>query len=235
MITEVTFSALGDNGMLIDFGNSIDDTKNRKVFHLFQKIKQKKFPFIIDVLPAYSSLAIFYNLKQVNNKFDNDTCCFENVKHQVEAILKEGLTISSDTSSKKIKIPVCYADEFALDINDISKAKNISVDDIIRIHTSKCYRVYMIGFLPGFPYMGEVDDRIAMPRRAVPRISVAAGSVGIAGLQTGIYPLESPGGWQIIGRTPYKLFDKEKAEPVLLHPGDEIEFYAITKDEFTNY
>ncbi len=93
----------------------------------------------------------------------------------------------------------------------------------------------MIGFLPGFAYMGEVDEQIAMPRKQQPRTNVAAGSVGIAGMQTGIYPLDSPGGWQIIGKTPVKLFDKERDDPVLLQPGDEIEFYSITKDEFSNY
>ena len=108
-------------------------------------------------------------------------------------------------------------------------------DEIVRLHTERIYKVYMIGFLPGFAYMGEVDERIAMPRKQQPRTNVEAGSVGIAGIQTGIYPLTSPGGWQIIGKTPMKLFDKEKEDAVLLQPGDEINFYSITENEFANY
>jgi len=138
-------------------------------------------------------------------------------------------------SSRKIKIPVCYAEKYGLDLNEISKQKKISISEIIQLHTAKKYRIYMIGFLPGFAYMGEVDKQIAITRKAQPRINVEGGSVGIAGMQTGIYPLDSPGGWQIIGKTPLKLFDKEKDHTVLLQPGDEIEFYPITEDEFKNY
>jgi inhibitor of KinA len=130
---------------------------------------------------------------------------------------------------------VCYGEKYAWDINEIAKEKSIPVDEIIRLHTAKKYRVYMIGFLPGFAYMGEVDEKIAIPRKAQPRTSVEGGSVGIAGMQTGIYPIDSPGGWQIIGKTPLKLFDKERDDPVLLKPGDEIEFYSITENEFSIY
>ena len=149
-------------------------------------------------------------------------------------MLTEDIEIFS-LPSRKIKIPVCFAEKYALDIDHISKEKKLPVSEIIRLHTAKKYRIYMIGFLPGFPYMGEVDGRIAMPRKAQPQTKVEAGSVGIAGMQTGIYPLDSPGGWQIIGKTPLQLFNKEKDDPVLLRPGDEIEFYPITEDEFTNY
>lgn len=234
MDDEVKFSPVGDNGILIDFGNSINPITNNKVFDLFHKLKKNSYSFIDDIVPAYSSIAVFYNIKDVKNKYHHAINSFESVKKLVESILKEEVELSQ-TPTIKIKIPVCYADKFALDIHEISNTKNLPVDEIIRLHTSKSYKVYMIGFLPGFPYMGEVDERIAMPRKSVPRISIPKGSVGIAGVQTGIYPLDSPGGWQIIGKTPYQLFDKEKEEPVLLHPGDEIEFYSISENEFTNY
>ena len=142
--------------------------------------------------------------------------------------------IQETTQQRKISIPVCYSRAFAPDIEFIASEKNISIEKIIQLHTSKSYTVYMIGFLPGFSYMGEVAEAIAIPRKIQP-VSVAAGSVGIAGKQTGIYPLESPGGWQIIGRTPLKIFDKGKSDPVLLQPGDEIQFYSISEDEFKNY
>ena len=185
-------------------------------------------------MPAYSSLTIFYDLLILQNKRPINKSCGEIVLVHVKKILAEDIKISS-FSNRKIKIPVCYSEKYGLDLQDISKATNLPIKEIIKLHTAKKYRVYMIGFLPGFAYMGEVDEQIAMPRKKQPRIDVDAGSVGIAGMQTGIYPLDSPGGWQIIGKTPVKLFDKEKDDPVLLQPGDEIEFYSITEDEFANY
>jgi inhibitor of KinA len=137
----------------------------------------------------------------------------------------------NEITERLIKIPVCYDEEFAIDIHHLATAKNISVDEVMQIHTAKPYKVFMLGFLPGFPYMGEVDEKIAMPRKPQP-VSISAGSVGITGKQTGIYPFASPGGWQIIGRTPLKLFDAGKEEPTLLRAGDMVQFYSISKNEF---
>ncbi len=232
-LNELTISPLGDSAILLNFENKIDETLNRKVLRLFHELQKKSFPFVKDIVPAYSSLVIFYDLLIIKNKSPVNKTYLEIVTDQIKNILFEDIEISS-LSSRKIKIPVCYSEKYALDINDISKEKKISVDEIIHLHTAKKYRVYMIGFLPGFAYMGEVDERIAMPRRAQPRTIVEAGSIGIAGRQTGIYPFDSPGGWQIIGKTPQKIFDKEKNDPVLLQLGDEIEFYSITEDELTN-
>jgi inhibitor of KinA len=130
-----------------------------------------------------------------------------------------------------ISIPVCYEKEFAHDLEWIAIQNNISLEEIISLHTAASYHVYMLGFLPGFAYMGLVNDKISVPRKQKP-VTVEAGSVGIAGKQTGIYPLSSPGGWQIVGRTPMKLFDKEKESPTLIKSGDSVQFYSITKDEF---
>ena len=170
----------------------------------------------------------------MNNKNTLNKFSLKSFTDQIENLIEEDIEISS-LPSRNIKIPVCYSAKYALDLQEISKQKNLATDEIVRLHTTKKYRVYMIGFLPGFAYMGEVDEAIAFPRKAQPRKIVEAGSVGIAGSQTGIYPLDSPGGWQIIGKTPIQIFNKEKADPVLLQPGDEIEFYSITEDEFTNY
>lgn len=227
---ELTISALGDSAIIINFENKIDETLNRKVLYLFHKFKKKSFPFVKDIVPAYSSLVIFYDLLILKNKNGINKTPLEIFTEQVKILIKEDIEISS-LQPRKIKIPVCYAEKYGLDINDISREKKLPVDEIIRLHTAKKYRVYMIGFLPGFAYMGEVDERIAISRKTQPRTIVEAGSVGIAGRQTGIYPLDSPGGWQIIGKTPVKIFDKEKDDPVLLQPGDEIEFYSITEDE----
>jgi len=170
----------------------------------------------------------------VRQSNSTNLAAFEIIKQTIEKELVHDLA-QETRPQRKISIPVCYAEGFAHDIEFIALEKNISIEKIIQLHTEQLYTVYMIGFLPGFPYMGEVKDSIAVPRKNEPRANVAAGSVGIAGKQTGIYPLESPGGWQIIGRTPLKIFDKEKSDPVLLQPGDEIQFYSISEDEFKNY
>jgi inhibitor of KinA len=155
----------------------------------------------------------------------------------MKKIMEEQLEQRAEIKSQEnrvMKIPVCYDEEFAMDINKMAAAKNLSPEEVVRIHISKSYRVYMLGFLPGFAYMGELDEMIAMPRKPQP-VKIATGSVGIAGRQTGIYPLASPGGWQIIGRTPLKLFDGNSNEPTLLRAGDSVQFYSITRDEFANY
>jgi inhibitor of KinA len=133
-----------------------------------------------------------------------------------------------------IRIPVCYEGDYAPDLAALAQQKQLTEQEVVNIHTATIYNVYMIGFLPGFSYMGEVNERIAVPRKQHPT-QVMAGSVGIAGSQTGIYPLNSPGGWQIVGRTPLPLFDPFAPEPVKLQAGDKVQFYAITKQEFESY
>lgn len=223
-------SSLGDNGLLIHLDNCVDEVINNKVLSLFRQIKAAGFSFL-DVVPAYSSIAIHYDVLKLRTK---EGTAFENVKSLVEPLLSQEVS-SPYASIRNLSIPVCYAERFAPDIDEMAMQKNIQAEEIIRLHTTKTYRVYMIGFLPGFAYMGKVDERIATPRKAQPRTSVPPGSVGIAGEQTGIYPLNSPGGWNIIGRTPVKVFDATKDEAVFFQPGDEVSFYSITEDEFENY
>ena len=230
----LTITPLGDAAIIINFENRIDETLSSSVLYLFEKIKKISFPFVKDIVPGYSSLVIFYDLLIMNNQKTLNKFSLKSFTDQITNLIKEDIEFSS-LPSRKIKIPLCYSEKYALDINSIANKNNISVDDVITLHSSTKYRVYMIGFLPGFAYMGPVDERIAIDRKTQPRTVVEAGSVGIAGRQTGIYPLDSPGGWQIIGKTPLKIFDKKNDEPVLLQPGDEIEFYPITEDEFTNY
>jgi inhibitor of KinA len=231
---EFSISALGDTAVIINFSDVISEDINKKVLRLFHYFISISLPGVKDIVPAYSSLIIHYDLFTLNQKTVSNRTSFQTFSDQVKKLVEE----NSETitlSSRKIKIPVCYAEKYGLDLNEISKQKKISVSEIIRLHTAKKYRIYMIGFLPGFAYLGEVDKKIAISRKAQLRMNVDAGSVGIAGMQTGIYPLNSPGGWQIIGKTPVKLFDKEKDDPVLLQPGDEIEFFSITEYEFTDY
>jgi len=225
-----TIFPLGDSALTIDFGNRIDDCLNEKVLQLFRRL-QNFSPAIIDVIPAYSSLTLYYDVSAL---WSNKLSAFESMKRLIEPLLSEDFE-KEVSSTRMINIPVCYSSRFAMDLEELAHRHQLTKEEFIRLHTDRTYRVYMIGFLPGFAYMGKVDTRIATPRRSQPRQLVPAGSIGIAGEQTGIYPLPSPGGWNIIGRTPEKLFDANKQEPVLLQPGDEVRFYSITEDEFEDY
>jgi inhibitor of KinA len=225
-----TISPLGDSALLIHFGNRIDDDINRKVLQLFHQLQQLSLEEIKDIVPAYGSLAIYYDVASLHQK---TVTAFNSMRNLLQPIL-DSAGQPALPGNRHVKIPVCYEKKFAPDLEALAVDKNISTEELIGLHIERFYRVYMIGFLPGFAYMGKVDGRIATPRKKAP-VNVAAGSVGIAGEQTGIYPSSSPGGWNIIGRTPTRLFDKEKEKPVLLQPGDEIQFYPITEDEFENY
>jgi len=226
-----TMFPLGDSALTIDFGNSIDDQTNQKVLQLYHQIKDAHIPYLTDLVPAYSSLTVYYDVISV---YSTEHSAFEAISELIENITEEKPK-PVDGTKRLIDIPVCYEIKYALDIYEIARQKNLSVEEIIAIHTSKTYRVYMLGFIPGFSYMGLVDEQIEVPRKTEPRPNVEAGSVGIAGRQTGIYPLNSPGGWQIIGKTPLRLFNKDLAQPVLFEPGDEVKFYSITEDEFEDF
>jgi inhibitor of KinA len=225
-----TIFPLGDCALTIDFGNRISEELNKKVIALFNLLQQHPVPGIVEAVPAYSSLTFFYDPVALLKNIQPGKSVFDRMRKKVEELL-EKTTSASTEKEKLIRIPVCYETTFGPDLMRISELKKIAAEEIIRLHTAVQYRVYMIGFLPGFPYLGEVNERIIVPRKNEPVI-VKAGSVGIAGKQTGIYPLDSPGGWQIIGRTPYRLFNKERDNPVLLNAGDRVEFYSITADEF---
>lgn len=220
---------LGDSALTIDFGNIINKEVNEKVLAIFHHLKSMNDRRIIDLIPAYSSLTVYYDV----TLHDPEKTAFETMV----ALLEELFLRTSNVSHQKsnyFEIPICYSEKFGIDLNYLSRQSGLSSEEITKLHTSKIYRVFMLGFLPGFTYMGEVDDRIAIARKPTP-VKLFAGAVGIAGKQTGIYPLESPGGWQIIGRTPTKVFRKHDQNPVLFQPGDEVKFYSITEDEFENY
>jgi inhibitor of KinA len=224
---------LGDAAITVDFGNVIDEAINKRVLTLFYQLLSDPLTGMIEIVPAYSSVTIYYDVYTTGKMLSGGKTVYEFMVEQMNERLEQSF-LETDTASRLINIPVCYEKEFARDIEQLAKEKNLSVDEVIHIHASKQYQVYMLGFLPGFAYMGKVDERIILPRKPQP-VTVVAGSVGIAGKQTGIYPLASPGGWQIIGRTPLKLFDVMKEEPTLLKTGDTVQFLSITKNEFENY
>lgn len=225
--------SLGDTAITIDFGNRIDETVNEAVIQWCNQLRQHPFPGMIEAVPAYSSFTIYYDVVALYKIIPASSTVFEWMKRQAEEMLSQP-AIAGPLSGRLIKIPVCYEAAFAPDLPALAAAKDLSMEEVIAIHTSKQYKVYMLGFLPGFAYMGRLDDRIEMPRKTQPQ-NIAEGSIGIAGRQTGIYPLASPGGWQIIGRTPLKLVDVNNQEPTLLKAGDRVTFYSITKNEFDSY
>ena len=220
--------ACGDSALTVEFSNTIDEQINEQILSLFHFLQKQKLKYIKDIIPAYGSLTVVYDLIEIKKHHHN---AFGFIRSWLENIL---LTQNDQTTinHRLVKIPVCYDSYIALDIVELATKKNVSVEEFIQIHTQKKYRVYMVGFLPGFAYMGKVDERIAAPRKSTPRTDIIAGSVGIAGKQTGIYPLNSPGGWNIIGRTPVKMFDAKKEQPTFLQAGDDVEFVSISLEEF---
>lgn len=184
-----------------------------------------------DVICGYSSVTLIYDPVLVRKKFLLHTTAFEFMSEKLTAAWHQTAEWPIQQNLETVRIPVCYNDEFGQDLEFVSHSKKLSKSEIIWSHHERIYYVYLIGFLPGFSYMAETDEKLFMPRKMNP-VMVAAGSVGISARQTGIYPLQCPGGWHIIGRTPLKLFDSHAIDPVRLKAGQQVQFYPITRDEF---
>jgi inhibitor of KinA len=224
--------SLGDHAIVFALEAKIEVSILEKLKRLNTFIVNKKIIGILDVIPSYHTLTIVYDIPlflSTSNKKSNQLAFFcEDLLNEFENNF-----LKSEFNEETIyHVPVCYENIFALDIENLSLENQISYDEIIHLHTSKKYEVYSIGFLPGFTYMGTVDEKIKISRLEKPRNEVPAGSVGIAGLQTGIYPTNSPGGWQIIGRTPWKIFDPNPDKLAKFKVGDKVKFYSISKMEF---
>ena len=219
---------LGDNCLTVDFGNEIAIELNDKAIALTNQFTKDPFPGFIEAVPAYSSLSVFYNIVEVREHFSEFDSAFAAVAWLVRASLEYPDKLVK-SERRAIDVPVDFGGAAALDINLVAERCAMSPADVIDLFTARTYRVYMLGFLPGFAYMGEVDERIAVPRKDSPRTKVPKGSVGIASRQTGIYPFESPGGWQIIGRTNLEMFSPDRDSPCLLAPGDEVRFVPLAR------
>lgn len=216
-----TISPLGDRSVIVEWEQQIDPVIHQSVMQVFHYLRALKLATILDVIPAYASLTVVFDPLKLS-------------KNQIEGWVKKALSQQAIdlTPARKLEIPVCYHPSLAPDLVAMAEQKEVSVEEIIAWHTEQIYTVYMIGFLPGFPYMGKVADKLAAPRLKQPRVRVPAGSVGIAGSQTGIYPLASPGGWNIIGRTPLRLFNTHIAEPCFCRPGDQVQFVPVPLEDF---
>ena len=217
------FQAYGDQAILINFKQQIDWEVNAKVIKLHRLIQESKVPGITFSVPAYCSLTI---------GFDPRLITYNKLCKRLTKYSKKTDEIPTDDHGRFHEIPVCYKSKFSIDIEEVSAITSLTPKEIVQLHTQMTYKVFMLGFLPGFGYMGRLPEKLYCKRKAIPRKTVPALSVGLAGFQTGIYPSEAPGGWQIIGRTPIKIFDPKKKQPFLFKPGDKVRFYTISEPEY---
>lgn len=215
---------LSEQGLIVEFGSTIDLQTNQLVVAFAAAVERAAIPGVMEVVPTYHSTTIYFDLLLTDATM---------VTAQLGLLLE---TSSPAIARARIthRIPVCYGGESGPDLIDVAERTGLTPSEVITLHTSVMYHVYMLGFAPGFPYLGMVPDRIVVPRLSTPRKEVAAGSVGIAGNQTGIYPQACPGGWRIIGRTPVHLFDLSRPEPFLLNAGDQVRFVPIDREEYRN-
>lgn len=203
----------------------------KKVRALLSYLEEHPFYGMRDVVSAYHSVTVYYDPLRIRMNQRGRRTISEHVREQLTEIL-ENIDEHRLPPPRRIDIPVCYGEPYGPDLTEVAEHSGLQPEEVIRIHSSVEYTVYMVGFAPGFPYLGGMDERIAMPRKATPRLRIPAGSVAIAGGQTGIYPLETPGGWNVIGRTPVRLFDWRKDSPTLLKAGDIVCFRPITQAEY---
>jgi len=222
---------IGDQGITLDYGGEMNESVNKKINQLYRLLQDWHTDGVLDIIPAYRSISVIYDLFKIK-RLAGTHSAFEYIEMKLRLTEAQVPDETEALISRKIAVPVCYDQSLAPDLIELAESHNMMIEELIEIHLQKSYRVYMIGFLPGFAYMGRIDERIMSPRKASPRIQVPAGSVGIASDQTGIYPFDSPGGWQLIGQTPLRLFDASKKSPTLFEPGDEVKFYKIGLEEF---
>lgn len=229
----ITFYPQGDRAVTIHFGNDIQQHIHQQVKTLTEYLETEPFHGMLEVSPSFTTVTLFYEPTKIEVTTPNQTPYDEVVKILTSKV--SNLTISNIQTSKTVTIPVCYGGEYGPDLQDVANYHQLSQQQVINIHSNQEYLVYMIGFAPGFPYLGGMSKKIATPRKATPRLTIPAGSVGIGGEQTGVYPIESPGGWQLIGRTPLQLFQQDAKQPSLLKAGDTVRFKPITPQQFKSW
>ena len=218
-----TISPVGDCAISIDFGQVIDPKINRHIRQIIEQIKDLQLDGIIELVPTYCALLVQY---------DAMVYSYSDICRILEPTLQESVTDSANELVTIVEIPTVYGGEFGPDLGFVASYNHLSEAEVVSIHSGTDYLVYMLGFIPGFTYLGGMDPRIATPRLSSPRTLIPAGSVGIAGEQTGTYPSDSPGGWQIIGRTPVTMYDMSKKQAALLQAGDYVRYVSIDENEF---
>ena len=219
------YRLMGDRSVLVELGNEISSRTNQKVRELLVGLDHRMMDGILELVPGYRSLLVVFDPLEIE---------LERLKRTIDNAVGQ-LDTSRLPPPQTVEIPVVYGDEYGPDLEWVAEFHKMTTEEVIQIHTEPLYRVFMIGFMPGFPYLGEVPEALVTPRRETPRTHVPQGSVAIAQKQTGIYPVESPGGWQIIGRTPVGLFDPGQQQPSLLEMGDQVKFYAVSKKDMQKW
>jgi inhibitor of KinA len=228
----VRFTPLGDRAVMITLGAAIDEATHRLVRSASVRIDRRPPAGFLDQVPAFTSIAVHYD-PLIAARGTTKTP-YARVVEELTAAL-DGLTAEKLPPARLVEIPVCYGGAMGPDLDDVARGHDMTAEEVVRLHTSGDYLVYMVGFMPGFAYLGGLSPKLATPRRTTPRTVVPAGTVGIGGSQTGVYPLDSPGGWNLIGKTPLAIFDIGRAQPALLATGDRVRFRAITETEFRNW
>ncbi len=219
---DIKLKIVGDSAVLLQFEEKIEPQINAAISSIVTMIKEQQVEGVIDMIPAFCSLLINYDSRIIS---------YEEISKRLLAIME--MDIATESAAKVVyEIPVCYGGEYGPDMQNVMDNANLSEEEVIQIHTSEDYLIYMLGFLPGFTYLGGLDERIHTPRLANPRVSIPAGSVGIGGAQTGIYPLDSPGGWQLIGKTPIKTYDPMSEPPILFEAGQYIRFVSVSSERY---
>ncbi len=221
-MAEVRFLLSGDTALTVEFGDAISEAVNARVRAFHIALEQSGIPGIVETVPAYRSLMVYY---------DPGVILHDALVRELEGLLDRMDSISIPPS-EVLEIPVLYGGEAGPDLGFVAQHAGKTEEEVVRIHTSVEYLIYMLGFTPGFTYLGGMSEEIAAPRMETPRLNIPAGSVGIAGTQTGVYPIDSPGGWRLIGRTPARLYDPGRAVPILPKAGDYIRFRAIDQEEY---
>lgn len=221
---------LGECAVIIEWSGKISEEIQRQVQAAARHIEDQPFAGLVECIPSYTTVSVHYEPSKMRKPE-----LFPTAGEYVCSMLGDLLSqwdVSSEGDSVIVDIPVCYGGEYGPDLEEVAALNRLTAAEVIRLHSEGRYLVYALGFAPGFPYIGGMDERISAPRKKTPRLNIPAGSVGIAGSQTGIYPIETPGGWQIIGRTPLALFQPERNPPTLLEGGCRLRFQPITEEEY---
>jgi inhibitor of KinA len=225
---------LGDTAILVNFGDSIDERVNARLTTVAEVIREQAWPGVLDAVPSFCTLALHFDPVVVAR---GGASWVLDVRARL-ARLVEGMALDAPaaaTRAREVALPVCYEPRYAPDLEHVAEQVGMDPGELVRRHCGRPYRVYLLGFSPGFPYLGGLDPALSVPRRAVPRIEVPAGSVAIGGAQTGIYPATTPGGWHLIGRTPVRLFDANSQPYSALQAGDVLRFEPISAADFDRY
>ena len=226
------FTPLGDQAVTITLGTAIDEATHQLVRAVTRAIMASDTSGVTDIVPAFASVTVHYDALRVAGTGRNAP--YERMVSALRALL-EDVRVEDLPEPRLVEIPVCYGGRLGPDLHDVARQHDLSTDDVVQLHSSADYLVYMVGFMPGFAYLGGLPERITTPRRSSPRTAVPAGTVGIGGQQTGVYPVESPGGWNLIGRTPLQIFDITRDEQTLLATGDRVRFVPISLREFERW